>query len=359
MKTHPLTRKHWYMVSLAAVVLGLFFVAPFLGIIAIAALVAYLFYGIFTALGRKVNAPVAATLTIITSILVIVVPVLLVVTLTAVQVTQLATNLSTTAASDGVASDISVTVQYVNSLLVPLVGEAQAISTDSVLDFLRETMPTVLREMAAFMTQVIGGIPMAIVLSIMYLILLYEFLVHGTKIVRYIVALSPFQPEVTRLYLKRVGLMADAMAKGQLYISFVISLFAALILSVFLGLGEYFLLMTVVFTLLNLIPLGCGIVVIPITLIAMLSGMFWPGLISLVLYIIASNLDAVIRPRIIPPSITLSPGLTMLAAFGGISAYGLLGVVYGPIIMIIVVTSVQIYLDDYATPAQWRRRAQR
>lgn len=144
--------------------------------------------------------------------------------------------------------------------------------------------------------------------------------------------------------------MARAMVKGQLFISFIISLCTAILLSVFLGFGQYFFLMTVIFTLLNLIPLGCGIIVIPITLIAMVSGAFWPGLAALVLYVLVSHLDAFIRPKIIPRSITLTPGLTMLAAFGGIALFGLLGVVYGPIIMIIIVTSIQMYLDDYRRP---------
>jgi len=150
--------------------------------------------------------------------------------------------------------------------------------------------------------------------------------------------------------------MARAMVNGQLFISFVISLCTAILLSVFLGFGQYFFLMTVVFTLLNLIPLGCGIVVIPITLIAIVSGAFWPGLAALVLYILVSQLDAFIRPKIIPRSITLTPGLTMLAAFGGISLFGLLGVVYGPILMIIIVTSVQMYLEQYSAPTPRRRK---
>lgn len=359
MKTHPLTRKHWQMVALAALVLGLFFVAPFIGIIAIAALIAFLFHGVFEWFVHRMRAPAAATLTLITSILVILVPVALILTFTAVQLTQLATQLSSTVMHESSSWDMSQTITHINQFLAPFVGNDHPLSTGSVLEFMRTTLPDVLRNTASFMTHVIGSIPMTIILTIMYIILLYEFLVYGKTITKNIVALSPFQPEVTQLYLRRIGLMANAMAKGQLYISFIISLFSALVLSVCLGMGDYFFLMTVVFTLLNIIPLGCGIIVIPITIIAMISGAFWPGLIALVLYIIISNLDAVIRPRIIPKSITLSPGLTMLAAFGGISLFGLLGVVYGPILMIIITTAIQMYLDDYAAPVAWRRRAQK
>jgi predicted PurR-regulated permease PerM len=357
MKIHPLTRRHWYIVALIAVVLGIWFVAPFMGLIALAALMAFLFRGTYTRISQYVRPSIAGAVTVVVSILVVVIPVSIIVAFTAIQLTQLATHLSHVITSDSSLWNVNTVIQNVNSFLTPVIGNAHAVSTDGVMEFLRTTLPTVLHTIASMITNVIGGIPTAIILGIMYIILLYDFLVHGTKIIGSVVALSPFQPKVTRMYLDRVGLMANAMAKGQLYISFIISLLSALILSTFLGLGDYLILMTVVFTLLNLIPLGCGIVVIPITIIAMLSGAMWPGLISLVLYMVISNLDALIRPRIIPRSITLSAGLTMLAAFGGISLFGLMGVVYGPILMIIIVTSVQMYLETYDAPTAWRRQA--
>lgn len=188
---------------------------------------------------------------------------------------------------------------------------------------------------------------MAIIIAIMYIILFYEFLVYGRKIIRTIIALSPFQVDITKMYLARIGLMAKAMALGELFIAFVIAFLSAGILAIFLHMGNYFFLLTVVFTLLNLVPLGCGVVMFPLLIVAMIIGPFWPAAIGLVLYILVSNLEVVIRPRIIPKSITLSPGLTMLAAFGGLAIFGLIGVVYGPIIMIVIVTSIQMYLDYY------------
>ncbi len=352
MKSHPLTRKHWHMVALGAVALGLLFTFPFLSIVTFAALIAFLFHGLYDRLHKKMQSWIAATLTIIISIFVIIIPIAFTITLAGVQIAQLATSLTGVVSEGTVANNLKDIVHSTNAALSPIVGNGSAFSADSVRGFLGSTLPGVLRGMAGFVGGMIGNIPVMVVFTIMYLIFLYEFLVNGRKIVRLITALSPFQPDITRLYLKRVGLMANAMAKGQLYISFIISVLSSLVLSVFLGLGDYFFLMTVIFTLLNLVPLGCGILVIPITVVAMFSGLLWQGIVAFGLYMIISNLDAAIRPRIIPRSITLSPGLTMLAAFGGISMFGVLGVVYGPILMIILVTAVQLYLDDYkATPA--------
>ncbi|OYW42230.1 hypothetical protein B7Z28_01695 [Candidatus Saccharibacteria bacterium 32-45-3] len=209
------------------------------------------------------------------------------------------------------------------------------------------------------LTGFVGGIPSFIILAIMYIFLFYEFLVYGNKITKSIVALSPFQPSVTRMYLARVGLMANAMAKGQLVMSVIIAVLEALTLAFFFDFWNFFFLMTVAFSILNLIPLGAGIFIYPIIIVMMLLGSIWPGVGALIAITIVSNLESVMRPRFIPKSITLTNGLTMLAAFSGIALYGLLGVVYGPIIMIIVVTSVQMYLDYYDELPKWKKKANR
>lgn len=347
------TRRQWLFVAGIALIIGLLFVAPFLSLIALAALAAFLFLPLYKRLNKKMAAGFAATLTLVASVLVIGLPLLLVFVISIVQLTELAATIGSVVSVEPpntLPVLIQDTISAVNAALAPFVGTETTISAAVISDFIRTTVPEVLLAFTGFLTGFIGSIPLTIILTIMYIILFCEFLIYHKKIRENIITLSPFHESVTKKYLDRVGLMANAMAKGQLLISFVISLLSAIILSVFLGLGDYFFLMVIVFTVLNLIPLGCGILVIPITIIAMLSGLWVPGAIALVLYILVSNLDAVIRPRIIPKSITLSAGLTMLAAFAGIGLFGLVGVVYGPILMILIVTSVQMYLD-MAKPA--------
>jgi predicted PurR-regulated permease PerM len=342
------TQRHWFIVALVALGLGLLFVLPFLGVIVLAALFAFLFFPVYSWLGRRMRSGAAATVTVVVSGLVVLVPIVVVLILGVLQLSNLVADLAASfddGSAEVLPQGIQDTITTVNAALAPIAGIDPIISGQGVVDFIRTTLPGVLKVLVASVTSIVGSIPIVTILAIMYVILMYEFLVYGKKINDIILKLSPFEPKVTKMYVARIGLMTNAMAKGQLLISLVISVLSALLLTVFLGLGEYFLLMVIVFTVLNLIPLGCGVLVIPITLIAMVTGMFWPGLIALVLYMAVANLDAVIRPRIIPKTITLSPGLTMLAAFGGITLFGLVGVVYGPIIMIVIVTSIEMYLQ--------------
>lgn len=349
METHPLTARNWLIVALVSVVLGALFIAPYLGVLALAALTAFLFYGTYERLVKKMRQGAAASLTILFSMAVVLVPVLLVGIFTIFQLGALATTITASFGGDftSLPAVVQEVVTAVNTVAAQLGSGEQLITAQGVLEFAQTTLPSILRAITAFVTGFVGSIPLTIILVLMYLFLFYEFLVYGKKVITSIVALSPFQPDVTRMYLARVGLMANAMAKGELLMSVGIGLLEALVLAVFFGWWDFLLLMTVAFSLLNLIPLGAGMLAYPLILIAMLLGNVWPGIGALIAITAVSNLESFIRPRLIPKSITLTNGLTMLAAFSGIALYGLLGVIYGPIIMIIIVTSVQMYLDYY------------
>jgi len=348
-KTVTQTPRYWPFIVLAAVTAGLVFVSPYLGVVCLAALMAYLFYPIFRRVKTKIRAPsFAAAITLVFSLFIVMLPLGVILLLTFVQLGALANELSmaysSTNSGAGLPDFIRSTIEAINDALAPFSGQDAVVTGQGVIEFIRGTLPEVIKSLTVVLVGIIGSIPLAIILSIMYIVLFVEFLVYGKKLIEMIKTISPFDATITTHYLQRIGLMANAMAKGQLLISFIISVLSSTLL-IFLGLGEYFFLMVVLFTILNLVPLGCGVVVIPITIIAILLGNVVPGIVVLVLYLIISNLDDVIRPRIIPKGAQLSAGLTMLAAFGGIYYYGLLGVVYGPVVMIIIVTTVSMYVS--------------
>lgn len=337
--------------TLIAFIVGAFFVGPFLSVIALAALIAFLFAPLYYRLERRLAKPhLSATITLILSILTVLLPLTIVLILTVTQLSALS-HATTTYISEHNA-DIGAAINHlattINNLAAPFNNHQSILTDQGIRDFFATVIPAVASTISSIIIGVVGNIPTAVILTIMYIILFVEFLIHGKKIIQLIKDISPFDRRITSHYLRRVGLMTNAMAKGQLVISLIISFLSA-ILMIFLGLGDYFFLLFVLFTVLNLIPLGCGIILIPITIIAILMGNVIPGIIVLILYMLVSNLDSIIRPKIMPREANLSAGLTMLAAFGGIAAFGLLGVVYGPIVMILIVTTITLYADRKQT----------
>lgn len=167
---------------------------------------------------------------------------------------------------------------------------------------------------------------------------------RGPELVSKIKQLLPLPTKVVNTVFEKTGLMATAMMKGQLIMSMITSFLSALLL-VPLGYGDLFFILFVLFTILNFVPLGCGLVLIPMAAYSMLTGQFWLGLVVIIIYYALGNLDPLMRSRLIPKKVYLPATLMMLATFCGIAYFGILGIIYGPIIAILIVTFIDLYLE--------------
>lgn len=327
---------------------GLVFLLPFLSPILFAILMAFLFTPAYRRLLRRVKlAPVAAGLTMLLSFVIIVTPLVIVLALTVGQLSSLA------AATADYFSDPSINlpdfinnaITSLNTLLEPLNNGQPPIKDGSVVEYLKSTVPGVIHGLIDIVVGVVGSIPAIGLFLIIYIILFFELLMHGERLVDITRALIPFNKVDTETYLRRIGLMTNAMVKGQFVISAALSLISSFLL-IFIGLGDYFFVIFTLSLFLNLIPLGSSVLVIPILVIYMLLGNLIPGLIVLTLFLISGNLEHLIRPHVIPKEAQMSPSLTMLAAFGGLAYFGAVGLIYGPVLMIIVTTTIEMYINS-------------
>lgn len=334
-------KKVWEATLIITLIVAFMFLLPQLSVLILACLMSFVFYPLYLRLKRK-DGWVAACVTLAISLLVVIIPIMIVLALTATQLFQLAEQLST----PDTVRNISLFLDSANSFLLhtlePLTGIHTDLSAAGIGEFLRTSLPELIRGFSGFILGVVGNIPQFAVACIIYIFVFVELLVRGNKLVSLIYDISPYNQTITANFLERIGLMANAMVKGQLIISMIISAIAALLL-VPLGYGPYVFILFILFTILNFIPLGCGIVVFPLAIYAGLTGAFWPAVIVLIAYSIAANIDSILRPIFIPKKIQLSTALTMVAAFCGIAYFGILGVVYGPIIMIVVTTALSLY----------------
>ena len=79
-----------------------------------------------------------------------------------------------------------------------------------------------------------------------------------------------------------------------------------------------------------------------------LTGNVWGGLLVILGHLlIVTNIDNVLRPKLVPDKARLDPALTLLAVFAGLGLFGFIGIVLGPVIMIVLVTTLQVYLEVF------------
>jgi predicted PurR-regulated permease PerM len=86
----------------------------------------------------------------------------------------------------------------------------------------------------------------------------------------------------------------------------------------------------------------------PIGICMMLTGNIMGGLIVILGHLlIVTNIDNILRPRLVPAEAKLDSALMILSVFSGIALLGFLGIVVGPVIMIIIVTTIIVYSEVY------------
>jgi predicted PurR-regulated permease PerM len=146
------------------------------------------------------------------------------------------------------------------------------------------------------------------------------------------------------VYLAQAGAMTKAMVKGQFVIAIAQGFASAFSLWV-TGL-DYFWFFFVLLTFLSFIPLGGGIVTLPLGVVLIATGHIWQGIFVILFHLlVVSNIDNLLRPRLVPKTVQLNSALTLLGVFSGLALFGAIGVIYGPVIMILLVTTFRMYAD--------------
>jgi hypothetical protein len=58
---------------------------------------------------------------------------------------------------------------------------------------------------------------------------------------------------------------------------------------------------------------------------------------------LVANIDTILRPYLIPKGAQINPALVILSVLGGLGVMGIVGALYGPVVMILLVTSIDVY----------------
>ncbi len=187
-------------------------------------------------------------------------------------------------------------------------------------------------------------IPGLLTNSLVVLVILYVLLPRYKRPGKQdILDIVPFPPEITQLFLDKIDLMITAMFKG----TFVIAIVSGLAMGVVFWIAgvPFVLFLTLASMFLSLVPLiGISLLAWPIGIILIIGGNLWQGIFVIAAFlIVVANIDTILRPYLVPKGAQLNPALVILSVFGGLGVLGLIGALYGPVVMILLVTSIDVY----------------
>lgn len=341
--------KVWAWAIIMALVGGFLFIRPYFSTILLAILVAFLVFPVHKKFLKKFpkRKSMATAFSTVFMFIVIMIPICVILSIAVVQGSALVNSVDVselTNSSGDINKTVVSTIDQVNGTIKSITGSENVINVQNIQSFIENAIPTAINVVIDGIIGIVSGIPTFFVHLIMFIFVFVGILSNYKKLLDTIHYLSPFDKKVTKVYLEKIGAMATAMTRGQLIIASLQGLASALGLMV-LGLGDYFFILFLLFTFLSFIPLGAGIITIPIGFIAILLGQVWQGVVILLNhFLIVSSIDN-FRPMLVPKEARLPAALTLIGAFSGVAIFGFLGVIYGPVIMIVITTTIATYVE--------------
>lgn len=334
--------------TIIALVGGAYFLRPYFSMIVLAAIIAFMFNPIYQRLNNRWNSPgKASATTLLIALLVLIIPFLLILAVSAQQIIIVADAFDSTAALNF----ISEAIDTVNHQLASW-GFDVSLNQASIVEALQGPLRNFGQNVLQALPGVFSGFFSFFTTSIIFLFVFLSLLKNQKTIVRTIYNLNPLGNDISKLYLQKASSMTKAMVRGQFVIAAAQGFTDAALLAL-AGLPELFFFFFVLLTALSIIPLGGGIVAIPIGIIMILTGNIWGGLLVIAGHIvIVTNIDNVLRPQLVPKDAKLDSALTLLAVFAGLKAFGFLGIVLGPVIMILIVTTIRVYQEVHGKASE-------
>jgi len=334
--------------TVLALAFGAYFLRGYFILIVVAAVAAYLFNPLFDRLQKRFSKGLSVTLTVLTALLVLVIPLSLLVLLAVVQISAMVRSVSGWVSRTDLSSLGDQALRVMNDLVdrVPFLN-----GVDVTPELLRERMTAVAQTVGEYLLQFLqntaGGLLGGVTAAVLFLYVFISLLTNRERVQLLIRKLNPLGEQITDVYLEKMGAMVRGTVRGQFVIALAQGLTGAA--SIYIaGFHDGFFIFAILLTALSVIPLGGGILSLPFGIGMILFGNVWGGVFVIAWHlIVVTNIDNVLRPILVPKQARLDSALMLLAVFAGITMFGFWGIVIGPVVMIVIVTTVSVYLAVY------------
>ncbi len=201
------------------------------------------------------------------------------------------------------------------------------------------------------LAELLNGIVSFLISFLVMIFSLFYFLDHGTEIEDTVLGILPLSKSDKRKIIQRLEESIRAVVGGNVMTAFLQGVAASLI---FFALGiSAPLFWGLIIAVLAFIPgIGPSIVWIPLAILFVLKGDLSRAIILVVTsLLILTSIETILKPRIIGKKIKMSTFAVFMGVLGGIHFFGILGFFFGPIILALLTTCIQIYreMDGHST----------
>ena len=183
------------------------------------------------------------------------------------------------------------------------------------------------------------------------IVVAYFILIEMDNLIRFLIRLSPLPAEHSRMLMNKfTGLAGVILVVNGVYCT-VQGVLGGTFFAV-LGLNTP-VLWGCIMGILAFIPiLGIGMVLLPTAIILFVKGHLGQAIATMVFYLLLHyTVELLLKPKFVGNHLKMHALLVLLAIFGGMSLFGVLGIVYGPLIVSLFLTLSEMHLNEYSGPS--------
>lgn len=327
-----------FMIILLAIP-SFFIIRPIIIAIALGLTLAYLFYPVYTKLMKKLKSKyLSATIILVISVILIVLPIIILIPMTARQVV------------DVYAAVSQFEVYPALNKIAPFLLENPVVSTE--LQAASSQIKTALSGwILSFMKDLIVQLPEILLGIIVVLFTFFFSLIESDKFRDYFSVVFPFPKQYQDKFYEKFDQVTNSVLYGELIVGVTQGLIAG-IGYVVLGVPKA-LLLTIATIIASIIPIiGPWLIWVPVDVYLFAQG--HTGLaMGLLIYglFVVNWVDTLLRPQIVSSKTEMNSAIALIGTVGGLYAFGLIGILIGPLVLAYIILLIEIYRDKGKEPS--------
>ena len=331
--------------SLSCVMMG-WLLWPFVSVIILAIVVTAVFTPVYKLLNRRLNATLSSLLTCVLIFIVLFLPLSFLVGILANEAWELYLTARGALQSKPIMellekSDI---FDKINHFLARFKIEITGEQLNRAIAEVGRVVALFLYEQARSITT---NVLKFIVNFFFMLLIIFYLLIDSPRLVSFIVKISPLPEDQDQMLIQKFKDIATAILLGNGLGGLIQGTLGGIVFALF-GLKSPFV-WGVIMALLAFLPiLGIGVVFVPAAILLFLQGRVTAGIFFLVFYIILSGgIEYFFKPKLVGQRVRMHTLIVFLSIIGGLKLFGILGIIYGPLVVTAFLTLSEIYLASY------------
>ncbi len=187
------------------------------------------------------------------------------------------------------------------------------------------------------------------------LVVIYFLLIDGEKLTDWIVKMSPLPPEHEEKLMEKFKAMAGAILIGNGLCGLLQGLVGGITFAMF-GLRSAFLWGAIMAVLAFLPIIGVGVIFIPAAIYLIVIGRIVAGIGLIMIYaLLSGGVEYLLKPKLVGRRVQMHTLVVFLSIVGGLKLFGILGIIYGPLVVTAFLTLTDIYHTSYQIQLQPRQ----